>query len=55
MDIDEKVMAETDNFSVIVWRDPEGEYIYDINMDQVTLHLIKEDYDEFLKLVAQLK
>lgn len=55
MEIEEKVLAETDHFSIILMRDPEGEYLYDINMDQVTIHLIQEDYDEFLALVAQLK
>jgi len=55
MEIEEKVLAETDHFSIVLMRDPEGEYLYDINMDQVTIHLIQEDYDEFLALVAQLK
>ncbi len=55
MEIEEKVLAETDHFSIVLMRDPEGEYLYDINMDQVTIHLIQEDYDEFLALAAQLK
>ncbi len=55
MEIEEKILAETDHFSIVLLRDPEGEYLYDIEMEQVTIHLIQEDYEEFLDLVSQLK
>lgn len=55
MDIQEDVLAETENFSIVRLRDPAGETIYDLNMDQVTIHLLKEDLDELVALIGQLK
>ena len=55
MEIEEQILAETDHFSIVLLRDPEGEYLYDVNIDQVTIHMIKEDFDELVELVSQIK
>ena len=55
MDIQEEVLAETENYSIVLLRDPAGESIYDLNIDQITIHLLKEDFDELVELVQQIK
>ncbi|MGQ9814878.1 MAG: hypothetical protein ACUVR3_06960 [Candidatus Roseilinea sp.] len=55
MEIREEVLAETENYSIVLLRDPAGETIYDLNMDQVTIHLLKEDLDELVALIGQLQ
>ncbi|MCS7059670.1 MAG: hypothetical protein RMN25_00755 [Anaerolineae bacterium] len=55
MDLREEVLAETENYSIVQFRDPAGETIYDLNMDQITIHLLKEDLDELIELIGQLK
>ena len=55
MEVEEEVLAETENYSIVLLRDPAGEYIYDLNIDQITIHLLKEDFDELVELVAQIK
>ncbi len=55
MDIHEEILAETENYSIVLLRDPAGETIYDLNIDQVTIHLLKEDLDELVELIGQLR
>lgn len=55
MEIREEVLAETENYSIVLLRDPAGETIYDLNIDQVTIHLLKEDLDELVELIGQLR
>jgi hypothetical protein len=44
-------IAETDNF--LAWRadEPDGETTYHLELNNVTLHFFKEDWQEFLDLV----
>ncbi len=44
-------IAETENF--LAWRadEPDGEATYHLELNNVTLHFFKEDWQEFLDLV----
>jgi len=44
-------IAETDNY--LAWRaeEPDGETTYHLELNNVTLHFFKEDWQEFLDLV----
>jgi hypothetical protein len=48
------IMAETENF--LAWRadEPDGESTYHLELNNVTLHFFKEEWDEFLELVKLL-
>ena len=47
-------IAETENF--MVWRaeEPDGEVTYHIELNNLTIHFFREEWDEFLKLVRAL-
>jgi hypothetical protein len=49
-----QVIAETDNF--LAWRaeEPDGETTYHLELNNVTMHFFKEEWEEFLKLVRSL-
>lgn len=51
---DTQVIAETDNY--IAWQadEPDGEMTFHLELNNVTLHFFKEEWDEFLKLVETL-
>ena len=40
-----------------VWSadEPDGEVTYHLEMNNVTIHMFQEEYDEFLDLVKKLK
>jgi hypothetical protein len=48
-------LAETDNF--LAWKadEPDGETTYHLELNNVTLHFFKEEWDEFLELIRSLK
>jgi hypothetical protein len=47
-------LAETENY--LVWQadEPDGEITYHIELNNITLHFFKEEWDEFLELVHSL-
>jgi hypothetical protein len=49
-----QVIAETDSF--LAWRaeEPDGETTFHLELNNVTLHFFKEEWEEFLKLVKTL-
>lgn len=49
-----KTLAETDNY--MAWRseEPDGETIYHLELNSVTLHFFTEEWKEFLDLVSNL-
>jgi hypothetical protein len=49
-----RVIAETDNY--IAWQadEPDGETTYHLELNNVTLHFFKEEWDELLKLASEL-
>lgn len=50
-----KTLAETENY--LVWQadEPDGETTYHVELNNITLHFFKEEWDEFLSLVSHLK
>ena len=48
-------IAETENF--MVWRaaEPDGETTFHLELNNVTVHFFREEWDEFLELVSLLK
>lgn len=50
-----KTLAETENY--LVWQadEPDGEVTYHVELNSITLHFFKEEWDEFLSLVRHLK
>ena len=49
-----QVIGETDNY--LAWKadEPDGEVTYHLELNNVTLHFFKEEWDEFLELVRSL-
>jgi hypothetical protein len=47
-------LVETENY--LIWKadEPDGEITYHIELNSVTLHFFKEEWDEFLELVKNL-
>lgn len=47
-------IAETDNFIAWTAAEPDGEVTYHLELNMVTLHFYKEEWEEFLGLVRLL-
>jgi hypothetical protein len=50
-----ETLAETDSY--IAWKavEPDGETTYHLELNNVTLHFFKEEWDEFLELIHNIK
>ncbi len=50
-----ETLAETESY--LAWKadEPDGETTYHLELNNVTLHFFKEEWDEFLNLVHNLK
>jgi hypothetical protein len=48
------VIAETDNYIAWLAEEPDGETTYHLELNNVTLHFFKEEWEEFLELVHAL-
>ena len=48
-------LSETDNY--IAWQaeEPDGETTYHLELNNVTMHFFREEWEEFLALVKNLK
>ena len=53
-DIPTNILAETQNYIVWTAEEPDGETTYNVELNSVTLHFFKEEWDEFLHLVKPL-
>ena len=53
-DIITDTIAETENY--MVWRaeEPDGEVTYHLELNNLTIHFFREEWDEFLKLMRAL-
>jgi hypothetical protein len=53
-EIQTETITETDNY--MVWRaeEPDGEITYHLELNNLTVHFFKEEWEEFLKLVRFL-
>ena len=47
-------IAETDNYLAWMSDEPDGETTYHLELNNVTLHFFKEEWDEFMMLVRSL-
>jgi hypothetical protein len=45
------LVSETDNYAVLLGEDADGEPVYNVDLGFLTLHLLKEEWQELLKLV----
>jgi hypothetical protein len=50
-----ETLAETENY--VVWKaeEPDGESTYHVELNNVTVHFFKEEWEEFLELARLLK
>ncbi len=48
-----EIVAETEEFAVLMTRDEAGETIYHVELGNATLHFFGEEWDEFLDLMRQ--
>jgi hypothetical protein len=49
-----EVIVETDNYLVWTAEEPDGEITYHLELNNLTVHFFKEEWDEFLDLVREL-
>jgi hypothetical protein len=50
-----KTVSETENFIIWEVEEPDGEKTYHLELNNVTIHFFKEEWDEFNRLVTLLK
>ena len=50
-----ETMAETESYLAWKAEEPDGETTYHLELNNVTMHFFKEEWDEFLELVHSLK
>ncbi len=50
-EIPTEVIAETENYSVWVSEEPDGEVTYHVEVGGVTVHFFDEEWNEFVKLM----
>ncbi len=49
------VLSETDNYVIYTAEEFEGETTYHVELDKVTLHFFKEEFEEFVRLVKAVR
>jgi hypothetical protein len=54
-DIHTETIAETDNYMVYSAEEPDGEPSWNVELGSVSLHFFREEWQEFLRLIAQCK
>jgi len=50
-----ETLAETENFMVWKAEEPDGETTYHVELNNVTVHFFREEWEEFLELARILK
>lgn len=48
-------IAETESYAVWSAEEPDGETTYNLELNNVTIHMFEEEYREFLELIKKLK
>jgi len=48
-------LAETENMGAWMAEEPDGENVYNLQLNNVTIHFFQEEWDEFLALINDLK
>lgn len=49
-----EVIAETNNYMAWQAEEPDGEMTYHLELNNVTIHFFKEEWDEFFELIQAL-
>jgi len=47
-------IAETDNYMAWSAEEPDGEITFHLELNNLTIHFFKEEWEEFLRLVSAL-
>lgn len=48
-------LAETENMEAWKAEEPDGETVYNLQLNNVTIHFFQEEWDEFIDLIRLLK
>ena len=48
-------LAETENMGAWKAEEPDGETVYNLQLNNVTVHFFQEEWDEFITLIRMLK
>ena len=48
-------IAETESYAVWSAEEPDGETTYNLELNNVTIHMFEEEWQEFVALVKKLK
>ena len=49
-----EIIAETDEYMAWTAEEPDGETTYHLELNNVTIHFFKEEWDEFIRLARLL-
>ena len=50
-----KTLAETESFVIWSAEEEDGESTFHLDFNNVTIHMLQEEWEEFLELVRELK
>ena len=50
-----EILAESENFNLWRAEEPDGETTYHIELGTVTVHLFREEWEEFLRLIKEVR
>ena len=53
-EINTKTIAETSNFIAWIAEEPDGETTYHLELNNVTVHFFREEWNEFIQLVREV-
>jgi hypothetical protein len=54
-DLPTDTLAETENFVAWISEDDEGELTYHLELNNITLHFFREEWQELLKLIDEAR
>ena len=54
-DIKTTTLAETESMGAWKAEEPDGEVVYNLQLNNVTIHFFQEEWNEFLDLIKQMK
>lgn len=46
------IVAETENYAVLLGQDIDGQPVYSVELGSVTLHLFQDEWEELIELVG---
>jgi hypothetical protein len=49
------ILSETENYAAYTAEELDGETTYHVELDKVTLHFFREEFEEFLRLIKAVK